>query len=58
MNQCKELGTITRDQICEIITELPETLGHVHETKRDTFMVRVQQLEEGHEDYDSWNAPI
>ena len=57
MNQCKERGTITRDQISEIITRLPATLGYVHDTKRETFMVRVQQLEEGHEDYDNWKAP-
>ena len=57
MNQCKERGTITRDLIRVILARLPATLGYVHETKRDTFMVRVQQLEEGHEDYDSWKAP-
>ena len=57
MNQCKERGTISRDKLRKIITGLPDTLGYGHETKRDTFMIRVEQLEEGHEDYDSWKAP-
>ena len=57
MNQCKERGTISRGKIREIIMGLPDTLGYVHETKRDTFMIRVEQLAEDHEDYASWKAP-
>ena len=58
MNQCKERGTITRVQFREILLELPDTLGHMHESKRNVFMIRVEQLEPSNEDYDSWKAPV
>ena len=57
MNQCKERGCISRDNIREIILGLPETLGHMHETRRDVFLIRVEQLEESHDDYKQWKAP-
>ena len=57
MNQCKERGTISREQIREMISGLPETLGHMHETRKDVFLIRVEQLEDTHEDYQRWKAP-
>ena len=57
MNQCKERGCISRDIIREVTSGLPETLGHMHDTKRDTFLIRVEQLEEPHDDYKQWKAP-
>ena len=57
MNQCRERGCISRDTIREIISGLPDTLGHPHESKRDVFLIRVEQLEESHDDYKQWKAP-
>ena len=57
VNHCKERGFIPRDTIREIILALPETLGHMHDTKRDTFLIRVEQLEDAHDDYKQWKAP-
>ena len=58
MNQCKEAkGCVSRAHIREIISGLPATLGHPHESKRDVFLIRVEQLEDSHEDYTQWKAP-
>ena len=58
MNQHKEAkGCVSRAHIREIIQNLPETLGHLHETKQDVFMIRIEQLEDTHEDYQRWKAP-
>ena len=58
MNQHKEAkGCVSRVHIREIMDNLPDTLGHRHETKPDVFMIRVEQLEDTHEDYQRWKAP-
>ena len=58
MNQHKEAkGCVSRANIREIMANLPDTLGHLHETKPDVFMIRVEQLEDTHEDYQRWKAP-
>ena len=58
MNQHKEAkGCVSRAHIREIMDALPETLGHRHETERDVFWIRVEQLEDTHDDYQRWKAP-
>ena len=56
MNQCKERVCISRDNIREIMSGLPETLGHPHPDKRDVFLIRVEQLAETHGDHKQWKA--
>ena len=58
MNQYKEAGgCVSRAHIREIISGLPETLGHPHPDKRDVFLIRVEQLADTHGDYTQWKAP-
>ena len=58
MSQYKEAGgCVSRPHIREIISGLPETLGHPCPNRPDWFLIRVEQLADTHGDYTQWKAP-